>query len=120
MQFESHGLKSGVWSGILTGPKAPSRLSVILRGEVVAEAKVTPKGEGEWQIEATLPASALSDGAHSFALVADDAPAGAPPLARLPVIAGTALDGDLVGEILLLRAELDMLKREFRHFASGN
>lgn len=116
MQFKSHGLKSGVWSGVLTGKMAPARLTVTLRGEDVAQAALTPLAPGEWQMRVPLPAALLSDGTHSLALQAD----GGGVLARLPIIAGAALDDDLIAEIALLRDELELLKREFRHFASGN
>lgn len=116
MQFTNHGLKSGIWSGTLTAARPPARLTVTLRGQDIAQAVLTPMGAGEWQVRATLPATALSDGAHSLMLMAD----GGGVLARLPIIAGTALDGDMIAEIALLRDELEMLKREFRHFASGN
>ncbi len=116
MQFKSHGLTSGIWSGTLTGRSAPARLTVTLRGEDVAQASLTPLTRGEWQVRATLPAAVLSDGAHSLSLVSDHGAV----LARLPVIAGAALDDDLVAEIAFLRDELELLKREFRHFASGN
>lgn len=115
MQFQSYGLKSGIWSGVLTAKSAPARLSVTLRGQDVGKASVIALTPGEWRVEASLPVAALSDGAHSFTLEADGT-----ALARLPIIAGAALDGDLIAEIALLRDELELLKREFRHFASGN
>lgn len=124
-EFDDHGLKAGRWSGVLASPQAPARVVVTHLSQVVATASVTPAGDGAWRIEADLPARLLSDGIHSLVLIADDGQGDEPPgpgaaqLARLPLLAGSVLADDLVAEIEHLRAELELLKREFRRFA-GN
>lgn len=121
--FTSLGLKSGVWEGVLTDADRPARVALVLHGRTLAEAAVTPDGEGRFRVSAALPAGSLAQGAQTYLLIADDGHAdegprpGAIRLAALPVIAGEALDEDLRAEIDLLRAELDLLKREFRRLA---
>ena len=41
-------------------------------------------------------------------------------LASLSVAAGQALEQDILVEMELMRAELDLLKREFRRFAASS
>lgn len=127
-QFHSHGLRAGQWSGTLTAPQAPPRVVVTHLGQIVAAARIRPAGDAgdRWLIEADLPVSLLSDGLHSLALIADDGSSadqplqpGATRLAQLAVMAGAVLSDDLLAELEHLRAELDMLKREFRRFAAG-
>lgn len=121
--FESFGLKAGVWAGLLHRQTAPKRVSLIHLGVPVAEAKLRPGPSGAWRIEVGLPAECLAEGVQSFALLADDgdgdAPApGAERLAMLSLVAGAPLDIDLRVEIDLIWAELDLLKREFRRLAT--
>ncbi|MDO5605018.1 MAG: hypothetical protein Q4G25_07655 [Paracoccus sp. (in: a-proteobacteria)] len=121
--FESLGLKGGLWSGRLMRTHAPARVMLVHGGEVLEHARLRPDGDG-WRVEVTLPSQALSEGVQSFALVADGAGEGPPAadaerLAVLPVLAGAALNQDIMAEIELIRAELDMLKRELRRLASG-
>lgn len=122
-EFENLGLKSGIWSGLLRRDAAPERVGLVHRGEVVAEARITAAGEGQWRIDADLPPARISDGVTSFLLLehggGQDAGAG-DQLASLSVVAGRALEQDLLAEIDLLRAELDLLKREFRRFGAGH
>ncbi|MFD2814100.1 hypothetical protein ACFSYD_05530 [Paracoccus aerius] len=40
-------------------------------------------------------------------------------LASLTLVAGTVAGEELLAEVAQLRAELDLVKREFRRFASG-
>ena len=44
---------------------------------------------------------------------------GAPVLGRLDLRAGQPLAQDVLAEIALLRAELELMKREFRRLAAG-
>lgn len=122
--FESFGLKAGIWAGVLDRTEAPKRVLLIHLGTPVAEAKVrADKSSGLWRIEVAVPAHCLSDGVQSFALLADDGESdqpmpGAERLATLSLVAGAPLDYDLRAEIDLIRAELDLLKREFRRIAT--
>lgn len=123
MRFESHGLKGGIWSGMLTADTAPARVLLAHLGQAVAEAELRPEGDG-WQVRVPVPADILSDGRHSLILLAR--PAGGASeagnrdvrLDRLDLIAGAALDEDLAAEIQALRAEMELLKREFRRLAA--
>lgn len=120
--FETLGLKAGLWSGLLHRDEAPVRVMLVHMGRPVNEGTVRPEKDGVWRIEAALPANSLSDGVQSYALLADDGsddvPApGAERLAELSIVAGVPLQMDLRVEIDLIRAELDLLKREFRRLA---
>lgn len=114
MRFESHGVSAGRWNGALQADRPPAALSVVHRGQVVAEAALRQADPGVWSVAIDLPATVIEGGAHSLLLVA-----GNEVLARLTLIAGTVADDDLLSEVALLRAELDLLKREFRRFAAG-
>lgn len=115
-EFENLGLKAGVWSGLLHRAAEPEQVSLVHHGEVVAEARVTLVKDGLWRIDADVPGARISDGATSFLLL-EGSMGG--QLASLSVVAGQALDQDVLVEMELLRAELDLLKREFRRFAAG-
>lgn len=122
-QFENHGLKAGVWSGNLIAAEAPARVALVHLGEIVSVARLS-EGEGAWQVSVDLPTSFLSDGLHSLILIADSGQEGDPPhpdavqLDRLNLMAGAPLEHELMAEIKLIRAELDLLKREFRRLAT--
>ncbi|WP_378946863.1 hypothetical protein [Paracoccus sp. R86501] len=125
MQFESRGLKGGLWRGRLTHPQgAPARIILIQHGEVLAEGRMTPDGDDASLIEVDLPRDVLSDGVQTLLLRADAGASGDEPhpdaelLARMPLLAGHPLDEDLTTEITALRAELELMKRELRRFAS--
>lgn len=119
MQFESHGLKGGLWTGRLIADAAPGPVGLFHLGEQIASADLTAE-DGGWHVRVVVPGDVLSDGRHSLMLIADADQAGqGVHLGRLDLIAGDVLDGDLAAEIAQLRAELELLKREFRRFASG-
>lgn len=121
MQFDSHGVSGGIWRGTLSGA-LPQRLCITHAGEIVAEARVSGPATGPWKIEADLPGSVISDGVHTLLLVACAEGAtpgpGAPVLGRLDLRAGQPFAEDVLAEIALLRAELDLMKREFRRLAA--
>lgn len=124
LHFESNGLRGGGWSGTLTADAQPSRVFLTQHGEILSFARLKADGEGRWQVTVDVPASALSDGVHSLVLVADNGEGNAAPLPgsvrleHLTIAAGQPLDEDLTAEIALIRAELELLKREFRRFAT--
>lgn len=127
MQFDSHGLKGGLWRGRLTHPQgAPARITLILNGAVMAEGRMTADGEGASLVEVDLPREVLSEGMQTLLLRADAGEAGAEAhpdaelLARLPLLAGRPLDDDMTAEITALRAELELVKRELRRFAANS
>ena len=114
MKFESHGIFAGCWTGALTADRPPAALTVVHHGQAVATAALCDTGPGAWSVTADLPASVIEEGAHGLLLVAGDK-----VLASLTLMAGTAAGNDLRAEVAQLRAELDLLKREFRRFAAG-
>ena len=123
-EFESLGLRGGIWQGVVQRAAPPGRLLLIHAGRRVAEARVTPEGEGRWRVAIAIPAERLSDGVQTFLLLEDPAesdgaqPApGAVQLANLTLIAGEMADTDLRAELDLLRSELDLVKRELRRLA---
>ena len=127
MQFDSHGLKGGLWRGRLTHPQgAPARITLILNGEIMAEGRMTADGEDASLVEVDLPHEVLSEGMQTLLLRADAGEAGseahpdAALLARMPLLAGRPLDEDLTAEITALRAELELMKRELRRFAANS
>lgn len=114
MSFEDGGVSAGCWMGVLRGDGPAPRLSVVHRGQVVAEAALREAGPGVWSVAAELPASVIDNGVHGLLLVAGDR-----VLSSLTLVAGTVAGDDLLAEVAQLRAELDLLKRAFRRFASG-
>ena len=124
-EFESLGLRGGIWQGIVRRATPPGRLLLVHAGRRVAEARVTPEGDGRWRVATALPAERLSEGVQTFLLLEDPAgaeatqtqaqpAAGAVQLAHLTLIAGEMVDADLRAELDLLRSELDLVKRELR------
>lgn len=125
-EFEDHGITGGVWSGRLTASERPARICVACLGEVVAEGSVAGRDDGGWDVSAKVPAAVIANGVTTLILVADsDTAAGTHTgpasihLARLTLAAGKPLDDDAAAEIATLRAELELLKREFRRFAAN-
>ena len=124
-EFETLGLRGGIWQGILQRKTPPARLLLVHMGARIAEARATPEGDGRWRITVAIPAERLSDGVQTFLLVEDEAQGVAPPdpgalhLSHLTVDAGEPLDLDLRAELDLLRGELDLMKKELRRLARG-
>ena len=126
-EFESRGLKAGIWSGRLTADTAPARLVLVHRGQIIGQPRITPDGANAWRVEIAIPADRLDDGVTNLFLMADDG--GTPQstdigpeaerIGVLTLATGRALDGDLGAEIALMREEIDMLKRELRSMAQG-
>lgn len=120
MTFEDHGVSAGCWTGALQAKAPPAGLCVVHRGKVVAQARLRNAGPGAWSVAADLPAEVIDRGVHGLLLVAGDPGApGSQVLASLTLVAGTVAGADLLAEVAQLRAELDLLKREFRRLAAG-
>ncbi|SNR40343.1 hypothetical protein EYF88_06785 [Paracoccus sediminis] len=124
MRFESHGVAAGCWIGALASDTPPAGLVVLHRGQVVARAALRDAGPGVWLVAADLPAAVIDTGLHALLLVVSDGdgnPAGpaSQVLSSLALIAGAVAGDDLLAEVAQLRAELDLLKREFRRLAAG-
>ncbi|WP_134681891.1 hypothetical protein [Paracoccus ravus] len=124
-QFESLGLKSGIWQGLLRRDTAPARIVLVHLGARLAEARVTAQEDGLWRVAVGIPSQKLSDGLQSFLLLEDEGKEGDPVapdaahLGSMNIVAGKPLDEDLLAELNLMRNELDLLKREFRRLAAA-
>lgn len=105
-------LQAGRYEGILTGA-GQTEIEALHKGRIVAVAQVTahPTEAGALQVGFDLPGDVLSDGVQVIGLRST---ATGDVLDRITLMAGTALDEDIRGEVALLRDELEMLKRAFR------
>lgn len=109
-------IQAGIWEGILTGA-APDGgvpdLRVTHLGKVLNTVAVSPDPDtqGQWAVKIAIPPELLSDGVQTF-LIQDGATG--ETLNSFNVVTGEPLGDDIRGELDLLRAELDMLKRAFR------
>lgn len=105
-------LVAGVWEGVLAGGSgAPPALEARYLDRVLPGLTVTQVA-GEQVVRLPLSADLIGDEVQSVIITergSND------PLASVAVIAGEALAEDIRAEVALLRAELDMLKRAFRH-----
>ena len=107
----------GVWEGVITRTSGTDigapKISVTHLGTALDDVTVTadPAQVNQWQVRVTIPAAALCDGVQTF-LIRDAAVDVA--LGSFSIAMGDVLDTDIRGEVDLLRAELDMLKRAFR------
>ena len=105
-------IQAGYYEGVLMGGADP-KLGAYLEGQPVDALSVT-RDEGAadtWTVRLAIPAAALSDGVQTFLIT--DTETGE-TLDSFTIITGEPLSDDLRGEIDLLSAELDMLKRAFR------
>ncbi|MTH66266.1 hypothetical protein [Paracoccus shanxieyensis] len=123
--FESLGLKSGIWQGILRRDTPPGRVLLVHMGSRVADARATAQDDGSYRIAAAIPSDKLSDGVQTFILLEDGGQDNAQPqpgalhLASLSIVAGEPLDEDMRAEMDLIRSELDLVKKELRRLASA-
>ncbi|MEE2860579.1 MAG: hypothetical protein ACU0DH_07115 [Paracoccus sp. (in: a-proteobacteria)] len=126
LTFEDHGVRGGIWRGCLRGDQAPSRVVLVQHGEILAEVVPVAERKDAWHLALPLPAEVLTSGVQTLLLKLDDGAPGedARPdgqvLARLALMAGRALDADLMAEVATLRAELELVKRELRRFAADH
>jgi hypothetical protein len=108
-------LRGGVWEGLLThGAKTDARpeIEVTHLQEPVEGVEVAPAGEaGVWTVRVPIPAHLIADGVQTF--VIRDVPSGE-VLESFALLSGEALSYDIRAEVMLLREELDLLKRAFR------
>lgn len=123
-QFESLGLKSGIWQGVLRREAPPGRLLLVHMGARVGDARATVQDDGSWRIAAAIPPQKLSDGVQTFLLLEDQGEGAEPPqagahhLSSLSIAAGELVEEDMRAEMNLMRSELDLLKRELRRLAA--
>jgi len=106
------GRYEGLLKASSKGQPTPA-LEMIHQGNVVGNVSIQQvNSEGdEWLVHADIPVEYLVDGVQTFLFVFSGR---ADILDRFSMITGEPMEDDLRGEIDLLRAELDMLKRAFR------
>lgn len=108
-------IQGGVWEGVLTGVPGSAAPDLIVThlGQPVGNAAVAPDpaGAGTYSVRVAIPPDLLSDGVQTF-LIADAADG--ETLDAFTIVTGEPLEDDIRGELDLLRAELDLLKRAFR------
>jgi len=109
-------LFEGVWEGVLTGERASKdarpEIEVTHLQEVVPDVQVTEDADaGHWVVRVPIPATLIADGVQTF-LIRDKTTGDT--LESFALLSGDALSYDLRAEVILLREELDMLKRAFR------
>ena len=108
-------LRHGAWEGRISGAGdagARPDLRVMYLDHPVPAVELSEGAEpGLWELKIPVPADAIADGVQTFVIYdgADDS-----KLGDFTLIAGDHANDDLRGEVELLRAELDMLKRAFR------
>ena len=109
-------IHAGIWEGVLTreseGDDIPEILVTHLERPVNTIA-VTPDPEAarSWTVKIAIPPDLLSDGVQTFLIFDAESQN---QLNSFAVVTGVPLEDDIRGELDLLRAELDMLKRAFR------
>jgi len=107
-------LIEGVWEGVITNegpPHAKPEVEVTHLGQALSGVEVRETGEQQWALRVPVPPSAISDGVQTFIIT--DKRTGE-TLESFTILSGDALSYDIRAEIMLLREELDMLKRAFR------
>ncbi|MCY4335345.1 MAG: hypothetical protein OXC60_11845 [Litoreibacter sp.] len=106
-------IQGGVYEGVLTGSDAPPRLKASCSGTELGDVAVAPDAQvpGGYSVKLSLPLDVLTEGTQ--VVVLEDEASGE-RLDSFSVQMGVAPEDALRGEVELLRAELDMLKRAFR------
>ncbi|KMW59094.1 hypothetical protein AIOL_004075 [Candidatus Rhodobacter oscarellae] len=109
-------IHAGIWEGVLTSGlgtgEAPEIIVTHLEQPVVSVA-VTADGDrpGTWNVKIAIPPDLLSDGVQTFVIWDAETEE---KLTSFTIVTGAPLEDDIRGELDLLRAELDMLKKAFR------
>lgn len=82
------------------------------QGAAIEGVTVEAEAAGRFTVKVPIPVHLLADGVQSF--IIQDAVSGE-KLNAFSIVTGEPLEDDIRSEIDLLRAELDMLKKAFRH-----
>lgn len=109
-------IQEGVWEGILSSDaQEPVRPTIVVTHlELPLEGvQIEDQADSlnEWILRVKIPVKLLSDGVHTF-LISDKSTGEV--LGDFSIVAGEPLSQDIRAEMVLLREELDMLKRAFR------
>lgn len=103
-------MTEGFWHAEVLEPSGQPEISARFDNSEIENIEVTQGEQKNWVIKVPVPAAMLSDGAHTAIVSLGDGS----ELARFSIIAGDPVPEDLRGEISMLRAELDLLKKAFR------
>jgi hypothetical protein len=105
---------AGIWEGEVhgAGDRRPP-VEVIYAERPVPDVSLSADEAGRWRMRFAVPADAVSEGVHTLLIRSADT---GETLDSLTMLAGDPMDGDLRGEVALLRAELELLKRAFRRY----
>lgn len=108
-------IQSGRYEALLTsenGAEVP-RISATYLGRPLDGLTIepSPDAKGSWFLSLEIPAEILADGIQTILLMDLDSDE---TLDSFTIITGEPVQDDLRGEIDLLRAELNMLKKAFR------
>jgi hypothetical protein len=118
MKCEPGRIAGGVWEAVLTAAEVPVAEAPVAEapvveamhgGRAVEGVTVAPLGEGRHAVRVPIPAWVVNEGVQTILVQA-----GGTRLAVITLVAGEPLDEDLLAEVSLLRAELDLLKRAFQ------
>ena len=114
MKLEQGRIAGGVWEAVLTSAQPPV-VEALHGGRAVEGVTVDPAGADRFAVRVPIPAWALNEGVQTILVQS-----GGERLAVITLVAGQPLDEDILAEVSLLRAELDLLKRAFqRHVREG-
>lgn len=102
----------GLWEGEVhgTGERRPP-VEVVYADRAVPDVSLSADEGGRWRLRFPVPADAVGEGVHTLLIRSTET---GETLDSLTLLAGDPMDGDLRGEVALLRAELELLKRAFR------
>ncbi len=105
-------LNAGRWEGVIEccGGTAPV-FEVCLGDRALPGLSQSAAGPGSWTLSLPISGEFISEGVQTFVIREAGARVA---IGHFSLIAGTPADGDLRGEVALLRAEIDMLKQAFR------
>ncbi|HKL45580.1 MAG TPA: hypothetical protein VJ906_05000 [Roseovarius sp.] len=108
-------LYEGVWEGVLTregeGNYQPEIEVTHLQKELSGVEVTEHPDQDMWLLRVPIPAELIADGVQTF-LIRDRKTGDT--LNSFALLSGDALSYDIRAEVILLREELDMLKRAFR------
>lgn len=106
-------LRAGTWEAVVTAD-APPAIEALHQDSVLPGVSLVALAgrPGEWLLRVPVPPDRLEDGVQTFLIRAASS---GRTLAHFTIVAGAPLEADLRAEIDLLRAELDLLGRAFRH-----
>jgi hypothetical protein len=109
-------LRGGRYEGELHAPEETG-IEAVHDGRVIAAARLVHSEDGTGtRVSVEFPVEILSDGVQVVSLCSTVTGA---VLDRVTFLAGDVLEDDVRAEIMLLRDELEMLKRAFRRHVSA-